>query len=101
MSAHCPTAYIGNPKLYVSPSPFMSISVLIVGLFMTRLNGSSIAKYHVSSAIAGISVCSTKTLRSGSSPTLSQSFTMPIVFSRIWSVFSAIVVKACMFATRK
>ena len=26
MSAHCPTAYIGNPNGYVSPSPLVSIS---------------------------------------------------------------------------
>ena len=56
MSAHCPTAYSGKPNEYVSPRPFVSISVFSVGLRITRLNGSSIANRNASSWIAGISL---------------------------------------------
>ncbi len=68
MSAHWPTAYSGKPNEYVSPSPFISISVLSVGLRITRLNGSSMAKRNVSSWIAGTSLCRKIVAFSGSMP---------------------------------
>ncbi len=101
MSAHCPTAYIGKPKGYESPSPFASISVLSVGFRITRLKGMSMAKNHESSAIAGTSVWSVTVERSGSIPVESQSLTISSVSRRISSDRSARVVKACMLAMRK
>ena len=68
MSAHCPTAYSGNPKEYVSPRPFISISVFNVGFRITRLNGNSMANKNVNSWIAGISLCKKIVDRSGSIP---------------------------------
>jgi len=79
----------------------VSISVFSVGLRITLLNGMSIASRKVSSAIAGISLCRTNVLRSGSRPTASQSLTIPMVLARISAGFSASVVKAWTLAMRK
>jgi hypothetical protein len=78
-----------------------SISVFSVGLRITRLNGSSIARYQVSSAIArDLGLQDDRALlRVDAAP--SQSLTISIVLSRISPGLSARVVNACMFAIRK
>ena len=68
---------------------------------MTSLKLRSMEKYHVNSAMAGTSVCSTMVATSGSMPAAIQSLTISSVSWRISDVRSNRVVKACMFASRK
>ena len=81
--------------------PLSRISSLSVGLRITRLNGSSMAKKKVSSSIAGISLCSTMVARVGSIPAASQSVAMAMTSRRMSAGASLRVVKACLLAMRK